>query len=167
MRWLREIGLLLGVVGIITTPLADAYALEGLQLVKAGFTITSGKEDFQKKEIPNVDEIQLAALQNGTVFFWTEIQCTQECQHLNPEKIIVVHRWVRDYGVNVVTTQTREFSLKELLEKENLLQSEQEIKSPGAWFVEVRIETVDGQKLCISTAKKDKADICKFLLRVK
>lgn len=166
MEWLRRSAWLVCIAVMLTSLSLEAQALEGIKLVKAGFTATPAKEDFRKQEPASSAEMQLKTLENGKVFFWTEIQCTQECGQLGAEKMLVAHRWVRDYGVNVVTTQIKEFSLKELIEKENVLQSAQEI-TPGAWFVEVRIESGGGPKLCLSPTEKDAPEICKFVLRIK
>ena len=171
MKCVRTIINVLCVVFSIITLLSVSFALEGLQLVKAGFTATPEKEAFQKKELSEGDEFPLDALQGKRVFFWTEIQCDQGCQaRLRPENILATHRWVRMYGTRVATVQTKEFSLQEFLDKGNILQSEQEISSPGAWFLEVR--TPDGNKLCISRPKsasenKEQPDICKFDLRIR
>jgi hypothetical protein len=170
MKCVRTIISVLCVVFSITTLWSVSSALEGLQLVKAGFTATPEKEAFQKKELSEGDEFPLDALQGKRAFFWTEVQCDQGCQaKLRPDTILVVHRWVRVYA-RVVTVQTKEFSLQEFLDKGNILQSEQEISTPGAWFVEVRMP--DGNKLCISRPKsasesKEQPDICKFDLRIR
>ena len=51
MKCVRTISSVLCVVFSITTMLSVSFALEGLQLVKAGFTATPEKEVFQKKEL--------------------------------------------------------------------------------------------------------------------
>jgi hypothetical protein len=168
MKWWYSLIILFWLGGIGLSQIAFAKDVDEITLVKAGFTLTPSKEDFLRKAQTDVDEIELSALQDGKIYFWTQIQCTENFQRQNAGRIVVVHRWVRDYGVELATTQIREFSLQDLLDNQNLLQSEQEIKSSGAWFVEIRLKTVDGVKLCLKSSKeKDQTPLCKFLLRVK
>jgi hypothetical protein len=83
---------------MLTSLSLEAQALEGIKLVKAGFTATPAKEDFRKQEPASSAEMPLKALENGKVFFWTEIECTQECGQLGAEKVLVAHR--QDHSVH-------------------------------------------------------------------
>lgn len=139
-----------------------------IPVLKAGFSATPDPEKFQDESFSPPDEIPFSALQKGEVFFWTEVQCSEQCQNqFKSDEVVIIHRWVRDYGSKVFTTKVEEFTLQALQKEDNLLRSAQTMKGPGAWYVEIKLQTLDGQKLCISSSQKDEPDICKFRLRIK
>ena len=135
-----------------------SYALEGLSLVQAGFTVTDPSEKEPEDE-EFVKFVRLKNLGDAPVFFWIKFNCsTKKCnERLKSGDVKLVHRWVRMYGTKLRTRQLKTF-LPEELSDENAVWSEQKMTYPGRWFVEV--STSDGETLCI-----DK--ICKFKLGVK
>lgn len=158
---------------------ATVAAQEQISLLKAGFLTTSDREGFQNKIAAATGDLQLAAIKTKKVFFWSAINCDEACQQqFKPEDTVLIHRWVRDYGVNVVTVQVKAFSLADVLKDNQIVFSEQEISAPGAWFVEMKLRTLDGQTLCLpppitqesrqerKTNEKEPT-MCKFVLRVR
>jgi hypothetical protein len=151
-------------------------AQEQVTLTQAGYVLTDAPEEFASKTVMANEELPIANLHAQTLFFGTAITCDAACQsHFKPEETFMIHRWVRDYGIGVLTTQIREFSLQEWLDNGAILRSEQKITEPGTWFVEVKMKTLDGDTLCylsppVEQAKAQKEPppkICKFIVRVK
>jgi hypothetical protein len=135
-----------------------AYALQGLKLVKAGFT-TANPSEKQPEEF--INSISLNQLRGKPIFFLSQIQCDNpECERqLKSGEIKLIHRWVRMYGTKLNTKQKKEFVPDEI--KNNTVWSQQVIKFRGDWFVEVR--TSDNEKLCLN---KDDTSICEFEIQV-
>ena len=159
MKYLRKMVFLFCVLIITAAPLSESYALEGVKLVQAGFTLTDPSKE-QPKEF--ITSIPLNTLKGKPVFFVSKIQCdTPECRkQLKSGAVKLIHRWVRTLGTKLSTKQKREFSPDDM--KENSVWSAQVIKAAGDWFVEVR--TSDDKKLCLEKDKK--TSICEFGFQV-
>lgn len=139
-----------------------SYALDGLVLEQAMFTTTDpSKDPPEEEEQPKkpIEIVRLKDLGNNLLYFWTKIKCTtKKCESLlKSGEVKLVHRWVQMYGTRQKTEQLRTFLPKELSEHDNAVRSEQEIKYPGRWFIEV--STSDGETLCLEKQ-------CKFKLGV-
>jgi len=158
MKYLQRMFIQLCVLLVVASIGTESYALEGLKLEKAEFTLTD-----PSKEQPEgfITSVSLNKLRGRPIFFLVKMDCdTPECkQQLKSGAVKLIHRWVRTLGTRLKTMQKREFLPDEI--KENTVWSAQIIRVPGDWFVEVR--TSDGEKLCL---KKDEASVCEFNFRV-
>lgn len=142
---------------MIASMSSTSDALDGLLLMQAGFTSMNPSEETPEEF---VSIIRVQDLGKNSMFFWTEIKCrTKECERLlSSGEVKLVHRWVRMLGTRLRTQQLKTFSPEELSENENAVWSEQEIKYPGRWILEV--STSDGEILCLEK-------LCKFKLGVR
>jgi hypothetical protein len=165
------------IMGLMLALHGAVLAQQDMTLTKAVFLPTSDVEAFQNATTVVTKELQSARKTPETVFFWTELACDQTCQQqFNADDIVLIHRWVQDYGLNVRTTQMKAFFWQELVDGKLVVRSAQEISGPGAWFVEVKFRALDGQTLCISVPEtkertkklqQKETDQCKFSLRVR
>lgn len=131
-----------------------AFALEGLALLQAGFTIA---DPFEEPPTEFITQIKANELGENPLFFWSKIACqTEECKsRLASGEIQLIHRWIRMYGTKLNTQQQHEFLPDEY--QDNAVRSLQKITSAGRWFVEVSAS--DGEVLC-----QDKT--CKFYIGI-
>lgn len=148
-------------VGLLVTFLMNpSYALEGLTLEKAGFTIVEPSEEEEPETF--IKSIRLSKVREKPVFFVSKIQCDEGCQKLlRSGKVKLIHRWIRMIGVTPKTRLKQDFPPKTFTKSPLLLQSKFVIKTAGDWFVE--IQTSDGKKLCL---KEDEKHICEFVFQV-
>ena len=145
---------------LITLPINPSYALEGLTLANAGFTMVESSEEEEPETF--IRSIKLSEVKEKPLFFVSKIQCDESCQKLlQSGKVKLIHRWVRMLGVTPKTRLKQEFPPEMFTEPLLLLQSELMINTAGDWFVE--IQTSDGEKLCL---KEDEKNVCEFVLQV-
>ena len=130
-----------------------SYALEGLSLADAGFTLTKPAKEKTPENFKTTVKYR-----ETPIFFWTRVVCrTDQCKtRLESGKVKLIHKWVRMYAVKPKIEQVKKFSADDL--KNFSVWSDQEMKYPGRWFVEV--STSDGEVLCLGKT-------CKFTLSVK
>jgi hypothetical protein len=161
MKPIRHLLVICGLGLLIALPINSSYALEGLSLEKAGFTIVAPSEEAEEAETL-IKSIKLSELKEKPVFFVSKIQCDSACQKLlQSGKVKLIHRWVRMIGVTPKTRLKQDFPPEAFAKSPLLLKSELIIKTAGDWFVEIQLS--DGKKLCLD---EDEKHICEFVFQV-
>lgn len=161
MKHIQYIWAILAIGLLIIFPMNPSYALEGLTLVRAGFTTVAPSEEKEEPET-FIASIKRSDLKETPIFFVSKVQCDESCQKvLQSGKVKLIHRWVRMLGVTPRTKLKQEFPSETFTEPMLLLWSELMMKTAGDWFVE--IQTSDGEKLCL---KEDKEYTCEFVFQV-